>query len=161
MSKPPADPQKRFWALVQKTDTCWNWQGGDNGLYGTFKPGGRASKTVLAHKYAYELLVGPRPAGLVFDHKCHNQRCVRPGPAHVRLVTQKQNQENRAGPTVRSKSGIRGVTWHKASSRWRADVGHNGRTYFAGYYESVEDAAAAVVAKRLELHTHNERDRDG
>jgi hypothetical protein len=31
-----------------------------------------------AHRFAYELLVGPIPAGLTLDHLCLNKACVRP-----------------------------------------------------------------------------------
>jgi hypothetical protein len=43
--------------------------------------------------------------------------------------------------------------------KWVARVGHDGRSFYLGAFESLEDAEAAVIAKRLELHTHNELDR--
>lgn len=38
--------------------------------YGQICLGGRQ---MLAHRAAYELLIGPIPDGLVIDHRCHNQ----------------------------------------------------------------------------------------
>ncbi|MEU5322933.1 HNH endonuclease signature motif containing protein [Streptomyces sp. NPDC021056] len=44
---------------------------------------------VLAHRYAWELLREPIPAGLVIDHLCRNRRCVNPG--HLEVVTLAEN----------------------------------------------------------------------
>jgi len=43
----------------------------------------------LAHRLAYEVLVGPIPAGLQIDHLCRNKRCV--NPQHLQAVTQQIN----------------------------------------------------------------------
>lgn len=75
-------PEKRFWARVQKTDSCWLWTGklGPRG-YATFSVGG---KPVRVHRFAYELLVGPIPPGLTLDHLCRVRHCV--SPAHLEAV---------------------------------------------------------------------------
>lgn len=49
------------------------------------KDGGR----MLAHRAAYELLVGPIPAGLTLDHLCRNTKCC--NPAHLEPVTNAEN----------------------------------------------------------------------
>ena len=79
--------EDRFWAKVNKTATCWGWTAclNSNG-YGMFKVAGR---TVCAHRFAYELLVGPIPEGLVTDHLCRNRSCVNPG--HLEPVTNAVN----------------------------------------------------------------------
>jgi hypothetical protein len=157
----------RFWAKVNKTETCWLWTAREsaNG-YGTHTlreyPEGRLkagvkSRDVRAHRYSWELENGPIPEGMEIDHVCHTRLCVR--PAHLRIATRKQNGENRQGATVLSTSGIRGVSWITAKSRWRAVVGHNGKNVHVGYYRELADAEAAVIAKRNELHTHNDLDR--
>jgi hypothetical protein len=51
------------------------------------------------------------------------------------------------------------VWWRPDRNKWQAQVEHNGRVYTVGSYSSIEDAAAAVKAKRLELFTHNDADR--
>jgi HNH endonuclease len=80
--------EERFWARVQKTETCWLWIGADNGSgYGRFYPAPRQS--VAAHRFAYELLVGPIPEGLQLDHLCRNPPCV--NPAHLEPVTNREN----------------------------------------------------------------------
>ena len=58
---------------------CWVWTGAvqSNG-YGRFRENGRGSKVLMAHRFAYEALVGPIPAGWDLDHKCRNRACVNP-----------------------------------------------------------------------------------
>lgn len=72
--------------------------------------------------------------------------------------------ENRASATRKSKSGVRGVfpntgTHKGTKKKWQAMVGHNGKKHYLGLFETIEEAEAAVVAKRNELHTHNDSDR--
>jgi hypothetical protein len=45
--------------------------------------------SVSPHRFAYELLVGPIPAGLVLDHLCRNRLCVNPN--HLEPVTNSEN----------------------------------------------------------------------
>lgn len=92
-------PEEKFWRKVdiRGPDECWPWTAGGNmadGGYGWFRPEGVGW---LAHRFAYELLVGPIPEGLTIDHTCHNRdlscvggracphrRCC--NPAHLEAV---------------------------------------------------------------------------
>lgn len=76
----------RFWSRVEKTDGCWLWAGYPTGGYGRIRVDGRR---MAAHRFAYELLVGPIPDGLVIDHLCRNPLCV--NPAHLEATTQQIN----------------------------------------------------------------------
>lgn len=146
--------EERFWSKVEKSEGCWNWTAHKNGQgYGRFM---LDKKVRFAHRVAYELAVEPIPEGMSIDHMCHNESCVK--PAHLRLVTQKQNNEHRP-QEGRSSSGIRGVSWHKRTKRWHARVSHYGVVHFVGGFSDVEEAKAAVIAKRNELFTHNDIDR--
>jgi hypothetical protein len=82
--------EERFWSKVDKTDGCWFWTAyRDRNGYGKFGVGGRAGGMVSAHRVAYEMVVGPIPAGLVLDHLCRNPGCVRPD--HLDPVTHAEN----------------------------------------------------------------------
>lgn len=98
---PVLSQEDRFWAKVDKTEGCWNWVAAiDAAGYGRFMwPGGQ-----LAHRFAYELLIGPIPEGLDLDHQCHNadktcaggngclhRRCV--NPAHLEPATRSTNNQ--------------------------------------------------------------------
>jgi hypothetical protein len=78
---------RRFWDKVLLGNGCWEWTGAHlKDGYSRFKVDGR---TVLAHRCAYELAVGPIPDGLTLDHLCRNRGCV--NPAHLEPVTQREN----------------------------------------------------------------------
>jgi len=152
MSNPLED---RFWAKVNKTEGCWTWTAAaDPNGYGQIKVQGRL---VGAHRLSFMIAYGAIAEGLEVDHKCHNRSCV--NPSHLRAATSKQNGENLAGAYSNSKSGVRGVSWHARDKKWRAEVGHGGQRVNLGYFASIQEAEAAVVAKRLELFTHNDMDR--
>ena len=156
MSPAWRDPLERFWEKVDQTGDCWLWTAYTNSKgYGWWWSG---ESHVLAHRFAYTLLVGPIPAGQQLDHR-HTcpKNCV--NPSHLRPVTPKQNSENHAGAYANSKSGVRGVTWNKGKKCWKAEVAHNRRRIHVGYFKSIEEAEIAVVAKRNELFTHNDADR--
>lgn len=150
----PSDLQ-RFWSKVEKTETCWNWTGTIiSGGYGLFYIG-RGS--YVASRVAYKIANSALPEKLVVDHMCHNRKCV--NPSHLRAITYKQNSENRAGTNSRNKSGELGVSWSPATNNWRARLTHNGIHYTLGTFDTVKEAGDAVRAKRLELYTHNDKDR--
>lgn len=80
---------ERFWSKVDRDggpDCCWPWLAARANGYGKFYVDGRM---VRAHRFAYELLVGPIPEGLVLDHLCAVTFCV--NPAHLEPVTQREN----------------------------------------------------------------------
>lgn len=83
--------EERFWSHVEKTDTCWLWMSAMVNGYGRFK----AERQTSAHRFAYELIVGPIPDGLELDHLCRVRNCV--NPDHLEPVTHAENMA-RANP---------------------------------------------------------------
>jgi hypothetical protein len=69
--------------------------------YGKFSPTRRS--TVLAHRYAFEVTLGPIPADLELDHLCRNQACC--NPAHLEPVTSKINNQRRAAQITHCPEG--------------------------------------------------------
>jgi len=84
---------ERFWAKVQKTDSCWNWTGTKTlGGYGHFYVGPRGAPKKCAHRIAWELTHGTIPDGLYVLHHCDNPPCVRPD--HLFLGTPQDNTDD-------------------------------------------------------------------
>ena len=147
--------EERFFEKVKKTDTCWEWTAsktsdgyGRFGIDGTVRP---------AHRVSYEMTNGPIGHGLVIDHICHHPSCV--NPDHLRAVTRKQNAEHRVSAVRTSKTGVRGVIYYPSRGSYVGCVRHFGKLHHVGYFSTIAEAEAAVIAKRKELFTHNDVDR--
>lgn len=94
------EPAERLWAKIQKVDGCWLWTGHIDRLgYGRVRIGGKNGVTGTAHRFMYELLVGPVPDGLTLDHLCRNRACC--NPSHLDPVTQRENVLRGAGIAAR------------------------------------------------------------
>ena len=156
-----AQTRQTIWEWAYKTHIdpatgCWIWEGsrdlhrfrgGKPQPYGHYR--GRP-----AHRVAWEDANGrPIPVGMLVDHSCHQTLCV--NPDHLRLVTNKQNLENRAGLNLNNKSGYRGVFWHKKNNNWCAQICHQGKRIHVGSFMDVVAAAEAARAARAALFTHS------
>ena len=71
---------RRFWTLVSKSDSCWDWGGKVNEEgYGIFHSSlTNTRKTYAAHRFSYVLTNGEIPIGKIIRHTCDNRICVRP-----------------------------------------------------------------------------------
>lgn len=105
-----------FWRRVETTPDCWLWTGArDRQGYGKFylHPGSR-----LAHRVAFEALVGQIPEGLQLDHLRRNTGCVRPD--HLEPVTQLENMRRRYTNVTHC---VNGHEFTEANTYWRPN-GH-------------------------------------
>jgi hypothetical protein len=102
----PSDVARRFWSRVSKTDGCWLWLGRHNrtqdagGGYGRISVQG---KQAMAHRVAWELLVGPIPVEMTLDHLCLNKLCV--NPAHLEVVSRGENARRYMSSLTHCKNG--------------------------------------------------------
>lgn len=83
---------ERFWSKCSvAVGDHWTWTAPLNHAgYGTIGIGSKPNRVPrLAHRVAYEALIGPIPHGLQIDHLCRVRCCV--NPAHLEPVTPQEN----------------------------------------------------------------------
>ena len=87
--------------VAEDPDGCWLWEGGVKGSpgmpYGAVK---YRRVSYLAHRLAYELLIGPIPEGMQLDHLCRVRLCF--NPRHLEPVTPRENMIRGTGPSARN-----------------------------------------------------------
>lgn len=101
---------------------CWTWNGRlTRHGYGTYSPAYRAGYSLLVHKAAYQILVGPVPEGLELDHLCRNRACY--NPAHLEPVTHAENMIRASASVTHCKAGHEytpeNTYWKTAASNGR------------------------------------------
>jgi hypothetical protein len=93
------------------------------------------------HRIIYYLHYGIWPGDFHIDHI--DGDTLNNKPENLRLVTHKQNlrsyKKTRKGVT----SKYRGVSWHKASNKYAAQIRHNNNTIYLGLFTQEEEAALA------------------
>ena len=69
---------------IDEMTGCWVF-GTDRATHFNY----RTHRGMAAHRFVYQELVGPIPAGHVLDHLCNNVVCV--NPAHLEAITHQEN----------------------------------------------------------------------
>lgn len=139
---PDRTPEERFWSKVDAGD-CWQWTDSlVTGGYGVFRVG---TRSVGAHRWAWEHLVGPIPSGLQLDHLCRNHGCV--NPDHLEPVTQLEN-------------GRRGAVGARLRLRTHCNHGHEFTPENTAFYKangSRSCRTCARTASRANYYKRKER----
>jgi len=69
---------------------------------------------------------------------------------NLRIVTPSGNHQNRKGASKNSKTGVRGVFWHKDAKKWEVQIKVNGKK---AYYKKVD---SRKLAERLATKARQE-----
>ncbi|WP_414143526.1 HNH endonuclease [Burkholderia cepacia] len=71
--------------------------------------------------------------------------------ANLRICDKSQNGCNRV-KTRHNTSGLKGVSYHRASGRWRAAIGYRGKARYLGIYPDPESAHEVYCLAADMLH---------
>lgn len=100
-----------------------------------------------AHRLAFLWMEGRWPGGDVdhIDQNKSNNKWV-----NLREVSRSQNMHNTT-VTRSNVSGVKGVSWHTAASKWRARITVDGDDIHLGLFNTIEEAVSArrVAATRV------------
>jgi len=77
---------------------------------------------------------------------------------NLRDATNQENNKNRKLP-CNNTSGVMGVSWNKQKAKWVAHIRVDGKTIHLGYFDTIEDAAAARAKAEIEHDFHENHGR--
>lgn len=87
----PVLEERRFWARINKTETCWLWTGAKHQHgYGVLRP--KDGPMIRVHRLMWEREHGPIPKGMLVLHRCDTPSCV--NPDHLFLGDQRENMRD-------------------------------------------------------------------
>jgi hypothetical protein len=125
-------------------------------LNGRDENGKKTTKIVMAHRVVLErMLDRPLRRGELSDHRNRVRLdCQR---TNLRVTDYAGNSRNRtkkpSNPTRKpsNPTGLLGVTRHKQTGKWQAQVSRGGIHHYCGLHDTPEAAGAVAAAKRIEL----------
>ena len=127
-------------------------------IAGCTKPNGQVVVRInnhlyRAHRLAWLLYYQRWPKNQI-DHIDHNPSNNKLN--NIREVTASENLRNQS-LSIRNKSGVCGVGWHKKRRKWVAEVKLEQKTRHLGYFDNLEEAATARAEanKRYNFHDNH------
>lgn len=142
-----SDAKRRVKVMVSDEDyelvKQYNWQVSPENCVAGHTVGG-SKQRILMHRFIMNA-----PRHLEVDHingdRLDNRR------SNLRLCTSSENKMNR-GIRCDTKSGYKGVSWHKQRNKWTARI-KAGNTYkHLGLFDDVKEAALAYNQASLKYH---------
>ena len=101
---------------------------------------GYLRKRYYVHRICYYIYTGTDPLGFEIDHIDGN--VSNNAPSNLRPVTVSANQANQRLRKENS-SGYKGVSWHAARQKWRAQITKGKSNVHLGLFDTAHDAARA------------------
>lgn len=102
-----------------------------------------------SHRLAWLYVHGVWPKGDI-DHINRNTADNR--IANLREASKAENQQNILSARRHSKSGLLGAYRHSQCDRWISEIRVDGKKIFIGCFDTAEEAHAAYIRKKRELH---------
>ena len=104
-------------------------------------------KCIALHRIVWVMQHGEMPA--LIDHIDGNRQNNR--IENLRLANRFENAQNKR-MHKNNISGVKGISWHRATKKWKAQIFCNYKTYSLGCYKSLEEADEVVSLARDMLH---------
>lgn len=106
------------------------------------------SKLYLAHRLAWRYVTGVWP-----EHELDHINCNRTDNrmANLREATHSENVKNTPMRKTNT-SGYKGVTWHKHTGKWAAQIKVNSKHIHLGIFDTPEEAHAAYCEAAKKYH---------
>jgi hypothetical protein len=103
----------------------------------------------LAHRIIWKMQTGKDPDEIDhIDHSRGNNRW-----SNLRNVSRGENMKNR-GQYANNTSGYPGVSWHKATGKWQAEIYSDGKSKYLGLFQSHREAVIARAKAQDALGFH-------
>lgn len=106
-----------------------------------------------AHRLAWLYVHGKWP-----DYTIDHMNCIRNDNmiANLRDIPREANMQNlQSAGAANKSSGLLGVSWHKGSKDWRANIKVSGKKLSLGRFNSAESAHAAYLKAKAQLHPYS------
>ena len=102
------------------------------------------------HRVIYILEHGEIPEGFQVDHIDGNK--LNNNIENLRLATNTENCNNKEKRKIPCSSQYKGVSFHKATGKWIAQINIDGKRTTIGLFDNELDASDAYIRKSKEIH---------